>query len=326
MLRLIIFLVFIWRHKAQASLGDQSDIFNYCLDKCFERNCTQRLAKNDHKTSYELTQPFYLKLLGWDCESECKYVCMWKTVRDFKVYYKEEAPQFYGKWPFVRILGIQEPASAIGSLFNFMANYFMIKKMRKKMPKNSPFKQLWYFFGFICLNTWFWSAVFHTRDTPFTERMDYFSAFLLVLTQFNTFFVRFWKLDNKNNSLMYLINSISILFYVYHCNYLSSVHFDYGYNMSMNILVGLLNSFFWLAWCAWRYFKENVKYVWKCAFSIILFDVLIVFEVFDFRPLWWSIDSHAMWHLSTIVLPYFWYNFIIDDCIYLSRSNYQKFI
>ena len=29
------------------------------------------------------------------------------------------------------------------------------------------------------VNAWVWSAVFHTRDTVLTERMDYFSAALL---------------------------------------------------------------------------------------------------------------------------------------------------
>lgn len=33
----------------------------------------------------------------------------------------------------------------------------------------------------ICINAWIWSVVFHARDTPWTERLDYFCAFSMVL-------------------------------------------------------------------------------------------------------------------------------------------------
>lgn len=324
MYRQLFILLIIHVTVNLASKGDRSNFFNFCIDKCFSRNCSRQFTAKNEPTLYEKTQPFYLKLLGWDCESECKYICMWKAINDFKVYYNEDAPQFYGKWPFVRILGIQEPASTISSILNFVANYIMMKKMIKKMPRYAPFKMLWIAFGYICLNAWFWSALFHTRDTAFTERMDYFSAFLLVLSQFNSFIIRFLKLRKNLKWLMYLINIGSLLYFMYHCNYLSSIKFDYGYNMQANIFVGILNSICWLSWCAYkRYVKKN-KYVWRCALSVILFDVLIVFEVFDFRPIWWFLDSHALWHFSTIFLPYYWYNFLVDDNYYL-RDKMNKF-
>ncbi|RMZ92871.1 Post-GPI attachment to s factor 3 [Brachionus plicatilis] len=181
------------------------------------------------------------------------------------------------------------------------------------MPRNAPFRTLWAIFGYISLNTWFWSAIFHTRDTPFTERMDYFSAFLLVLGQFNSFVVRFLKLRRNLNWLMYLVNVGSLFYFMYHCNYLSSIKFDYGYNMRTNIFVGILNSFCWLSWCAYKIFIKKNKYIWRCALS-----------VFDFRPIWWFLDSHALWHFSTIILPYYWYNFIVDDNYYL--KNLIKFL
>ena len=48
----------------------------------------------------------------------------------------------------------------------------------------------------VCLNCWFWSCVFHTRDTPFTEKMDYFSAFSAVLFSFYAMIVRCCSLSN----------------------------------------------------------------------------------------------------------------------------------
>ena len=41
-------------------------------------------------------QPFSEKLLGWSCEDECKYSCMWTTVDAFQ---RDglNVPQFHGK-------------------------------------------------------------------------------------------------------------------------------------------------------------------------------------------------------------------------------------
>lgn len=32
------------------------------------------------------------------------------------------------------------------------------------------------------MHGWFWSFIFHARDIPFTEVMDYSSAFIMILT------------------------------------------------------------------------------------------------------------------------------------------------
>lgn len=42
-------------------------------------------------------------------------------------------PQFYGKWPFVRIIGIQEPAAALFSIFNLAAHVKWINVFRSEM-------------------------------------------------------------------------------------------------------------------------------------------------------------------------------------------------
>lgn len=43
-----------------------------------------------------LQLPLHMVIFGWDCDSECKYLCMWKTVDGFQ---KDGSgvPQFYGK-------------------------------------------------------------------------------------------------------------------------------------------------------------------------------------------------------------------------------------
>lgn len=86
------------------------------------------------------------------------------------------------QWPFIRVLGVQEPASAAFSIFNFYAHYAMLKRFRKEVPNDSPLYWLWHCFCFVNLNAWTWSTIFHTRDIPLTELMDYACASSVVFT------------------------------------------------------------------------------------------------------------------------------------------------
>lgn len=70
-----------------------------------------------------------LRLFQWSCKDNCKYECMWKTVDGF-LEYEKFVPQFYGKWPFIRMFGIQEPASTLFSIFNLVIHYKYISHFR----------------------------------------------------------------------------------------------------------------------------------------------------------------------------------------------------
>jgi len=193
------------------------------------------------------------------------------------------------------------------------------------MSYHAPFKWMWIGFGVCSINTWIWSTIFHTRDFEFTEKMDYFSAFSLVLFQFNCFFIRILKLRKGvlDRITMYSILFCSICYYLYHVYYLSFIDFDYGYNMNVNIFFGALNSLCWIIWSLYKCFYLGNFYAWRCTLSVLLVDILMSLEIFDFSPIFWTFDSHALWHLSTISIPFFWYQFIIDDNYYLDlEANY----
>ena len=201
---------------------------------------------------------------------KCKYKCMWFTV-DFYSKNENMVIQFYGKWPFIRIFGIQEPFSALASLANLLTNVYMFKKMKKQLPSKAPFKALWYTFAFISINTWLWSTVFHTRDFNFTQKMDYYCAFSLVIFQFYAFFVRILKLKKTfiSNLSIYSITFILVYLFLYHIFFLSFVTFDYGYNMKINIVFGTLNSLCWLFWSLYEYIYYKKKHMLNCTISII---------------------------------------------------------
>ncbi|XP_023721016.1 post-GPI attachment to proteins factor 3 [Cryptotermes secundus] len=307
-------IVVIAVRSTSASVGDRSPYYRACVEKCSTANCTEG-GVNFHSSYGAQAQPLYLQLTKWSCHDECCYDCMWKTVEAFSNR-NWAIPQFHGKWPFTRILGIQEPASVVFSIFNFIAHCMMLKQFRREVRKTSPMYWLWHAYAMVCLNCWFWSSVFHTRDTPFTEMMDYFSAFSTVLFSFYAMVVRL--LNGQSRIMIVILSFLCAGFFVHHVTYLALVNFDYGYNMQANIIVGIANAMGWFIWCF--YYRKSQPYVWRCALFVLLVGVCMIFELMDFPPFLWVIDAHSLWHLATAGLPFIFYRFLIDDCKFLRNE------
>lgn len=140
---------------ASGSPGDQSFAFRRCHSQCLRTGCTSlptpsvpgRRARSvtrkqcsplcvtpsnttDGSTSIDgsgQAVPLALKLWRWDCAADCSYLCMWRveTSRAFdSAGSSRKLPvwKYYGKWPFVRWAGMQEPASVLFSLANLAAH------------------------------------------------------------------------------------------------------------------------------------------------------------------------------------------------------------
>ena len=135
-----------------ASIGDRRPEFLYCVDDCLPS------CKN-------YNPPTILKLLLWTCPENCKYTCMQNITNQGDVF------QYYGKWPFIRILGVQELASVIFSILNGYQHYLGIKRYSNRINSNFRLKALMILYGWASIFTWFSSAVFHTRDFPTTEKL-----------------------------------------------------------------------------------------------------------------------------------------------------------
>jgi hypothetical protein len=75
----------------------------------------------------------------------------------------QKVEQYYGKWPFWRLWGMQEPASVLFSLMNFAAHLSGGLELQRGMKAGHPMKGYYLAFTFSNLNLWIWSAVFHTR-------------------------------------------------------------------------------------------------------------------------------------------------------------------
>jgi hypothetical protein len=241
---------------------------------------------------------------------------MWKTV-DRLLANNLEIPQFYGKWPFKRFLGIQEPASVIFSMFNLAFHVLGLQKIRSEVPKSAPLFWFWHWFTAVCVNGWIWSIVFHTRDTYVTELMDYFSAFSMILFTFFAAFVRIYERPFCFPVLIF--GALLLSFCIYHVHYLAFIHFDYGYNMTANIAVGVLNASCWLIWSGVH--RKSHPHAWKCSVFVILAVSSILLEVADFPPWFWIFDAHSLWHLVTAPITYIWYSFVVDDLKFLHYQH-----
>lgn len=125
-------------------------------------------------------------------------------MREYELYRKaKDKPRvkYKGKWAFRRFLGrfrlpkirhcagCQEFMSVAFSLGNSWVHFRHYSKLQS--PKANPFvhlktmqrflRTLWKAYAGIAMNAWVWSAVFHARDTPLTEALDYLSAGLLIV-------------------------------------------------------------------------------------------------------------------------------------------------
>lgn len=315
----IIFGLLLLVVSGHASRGDTSNEYTDCHRTCHFNNCISDVGIAAFKSSQSLSE----KVLQWSCDDECKYNCMWHTTQIF-MSRGLDVPQFFGKWPFARIWGMQEPASVLFSIFNLLAHIINLQQFNKTVPKVAPLYKMWIFHAMICINAWVWSVVFHAKDTPWTERLDYFSAFSMVLFSLLGLIIR---LLGPRRALFRDAVAISgVLFFFYHVWYLSKGRFDYGYNMKVNVIVGLLNGFGWVAWSMPR--LKSRPYIQWCIYTVVFAMASMLLELGDFPPLFWAFDAHALWHLVTSPLPFMWYRFLKNDCLYLlqraSRPDYKK--
>lgn len=291
-----------------ASLGDRLEIYQSLLRQCTS-NCQETMIS------------WRLYVFGWNCLDNCKYQSMHRVV-DMLIENNQPIPQWHGKWPFVRLLGIQEPASVAFSIGNALANYYGWKAYRNKVDSSYRMYPMVRIYFFVSLNAWFWSIIFHTRDLLWTERMDYFSAGAVI--GLGHYLFAFYLLSMHSYSFLARLYGVFVfLLYSYHIYYLAFVEFSYSYNMQFNIAVGILTAICWCIWCI-KALKVR-PHVWICLLCAIGTPVVAVLEVFDFPPIWWTFDAHSLWHAATIPFAYLWFLFLRNDAEFEIDRNQEKF-
>lgn len=251
--------------------------------------------------------PLVLRFWHWNCAENCRYECMVEN-RAVREQGGEQTVHYYGKWPFTRVVGVQELFSSFFSLLNGVPHLLFILQGRScRDPfcrwRLAPMVLLW---AAVNCNTWLQSTLFHARETPLTELLDYHSATLglavnvalaVIVNLPTQWSLRFWAP---------VVIGVILSFWVHHIWYLSFVTFDYSYNMKVAVCLGVFAISFWIYWCI----RHPYEFVWKIL--VVIFGPLAILplELLDFPPLGGLVDAHALWHLGTIPLPFLFYNFL----------------
>jgi len=292
-----------------ASQGDRLPEFGRCVSICEEEHCK-------HGDSII---PFRLRLLLWTCPSNCDYICQ-HIITDRRIFSNppvlDPVLQFHGKWPFYRVLGIQEPFSVLFSFLNFLAHRDGLSRIYNKIPSDYPLRKYYILFGYIGLASWVFSMIFHTRDFNLTEKLDYFAAGASVLYGLYYTPIRIFRLDKKEPSIRSLLRLWSItciLLYVGHVAYLTLWRWDYTYNMAANVAVGVVQNILWSWFSVRRYRKLKKRWAALPGLIVAWIVVAMSMELLDFPPIIGYVDAHSLWHLGTVGPTILWYNFLIKD-------------
>ncbi|KAH9260763.1 hypothetical protein BASA81_001230 [Batrachochytrium salamandrivorans] len=207
---------------AWASNGDRQEYFAECRERCLNvHNCA--------------VAP--ISVLTFTCTQECNYECMWSQEQLLRA---QTPPlprhQYFGKWPFIRLFGIQEPVSVFFSLLNAYAHVRALVWERQRFaPAHLPQTLQWACLvnAWVAIAAWLGSALFHYRDTWFTERLDYHLAVGHMAMQL--WFAIARSFHDSPRVLVAAGVGIATWF-TRHVWYLNAVHFDYGYNMQATTL------------------------------------------------------------------------------------------
>lgn len=82
--------------------------------------------------------------------------------------------------------------------------------------------------------------------------------------------------------------------------YVHPKHFKY--------FTGIATGIGWVIWYAMQ--RNKHPYAWKILLFEILVAISLLLEVNDFPPLFWVLDAHALWHLSTVLPTVLLYRYV----------------
>lgn len=307
LLQLLLFLCQLG--SILASIGDERESFIACVKDCVN---LQKCSLN-----------WLLRLTMWSCEADCKYTCMRSDLDGIKAA-GEKVVQYYGKWPFIRVAGAQEIFSVIFSAGNLLANiygFFWIYRVAWKKLKPAQRKAFawmdWLHVAnlLVSCNAWIQSTLFHYRDLWLTERLDYFSACLIICFTLPLAVVRTRQIKSFSSQMAVVLPVLTL--YLQHIYYMAFVSFDYGYNIKFNAVIGAISNCLWMNWA----YRNRHTAVGLRMLQFTVLSVLATLMVaIDFPAVWDLIDMHALWHLATIPLTVFWYKTIALDAASQSKQ------
>ena len=191
----------------------------------------------------------------------------------------------------------------------------------------SAFARTWLVNAAINANAWLWSAVFHSRDTRWTEFMDYTSANLLMFSALYCVLVRTFELDNRRSAGLFFAFFVWLASHVWMVNNPPDRSVEsYRWEVNMRVMMTIAVAH-WAIVLPWAYGcrlrrggfgsgnRRRLSHPGRHSLALfaILWHLAALAEVFDFPPIWGYLDSHALWHCGTPHCIWLWYRFLKED-------------
>ena len=285
---IFLLLIFCKLKIHNSSLGDSDPRYRKCIELCYKQECVDLLQIDI-------------------CSEDCEYKCMMNITYSKR---KGNIPvvKYYGHWPFVRIFGFQEPASALFSAMNCLPHIYntLFRRYRFWKPQY-PMSNFIILHSIISVFTWAASTLYHYHRTELSERVDLCSAFLFI--SFSTWMAMYNLISLQDRHFIFQISSAIfyftlVLFQIFRiwnrtCTFTEHVH--------LSIFLVICHSTLWMLWA----FLSDAPWSLKkhCITLQICLLAAGLFEIFDFPPIYDILDAHAVWHAATIPIGFSWYNF-----------------
>lgn len=194
----------------------------------------------------------------------------------------------------------------------------------------------------------YWTTRLHIQWSLWHCTVWLWGIFLHYIVAFNKliFNYLYYRMLHKHSWLLKAFISLAFLsYYINYFAYITVGQFSYSLNMTTNIITGELTttslhfemssrlikqSFFSgalsaLGWFLWSFrVRKQRPYYRKILGFYLLLGMSMSLELLDFPPIFWILDAHALWHLSTIFIMNPLYSFAIDDCRLLRTEKYYE--
>ncbi|KAI4340855.1 hypothetical protein MLD38_025655 [Melastoma candidum] len=105
---------------------------------------------------------------------------------------------------------------------------FVYKKLPLRPDGRTHYEYtvLWLAFGILSISSWFWSAVFHSRDVNITEKLDY--SFAVALLGYSLILAILRAFNVRDEAARVMLAAPIIAFVTTHILYLNFYQLDYN--------------------------------------------------------------------------------------------------
>jgi hypothetical protein len=298
---------------SESSIGDSEPTFQRCYRPCVKKCGTDPL--HNVNTSFP---PF--PLIDWKCEDLCHYNCM-NDITIKRIEKNQPVWKYFGHWPFVRWFGFEEPASALFSVFNGLPHcYYFITSFKDSRNRDWYMSNWVRYYSLVASNAWLASTIFHAKKHDTSILYDYISALILLCSGLLLIVRRI--LGEKVSFPGFLVVFLLVFGFAAYRIFIMIAKpglISFDNHLKTCIGIAIFSTMIWFYWIFtdggnreknFKHFSFSFSYAKIAAIIIQLWFVgASMFEIFDFPPIWRTVDAHSLWHLLTVPLATYFYRF-----------------